>query len=169
MEELTNQQICEILYEYLLKECVHKWEYDADKPSIDSFYCPKCERYDMYPLPTHIKNYTGDMGDAWIVVEALRQKGWLANVKDMPDGFPFTIQIDLHVEPKKINRRACAVFIWMRRDTPEDTRKFIHSKTFSVADHPAKAICLAALKVLEFELGKEFWKKEVKNAENTAN
>ncbi len=98
--------------------------------------------------PSYVPDYSGNISDAWKVIDQLRTKRWLAVVKDMPDGFPYLDDND-NTRANKIFRRSCAQFQWMPRADIEDTRKFIHSHTFSIADTPARAICEAAKKAVE--------------------
>jgi hypothetical protein len=95
-----------------------------------------------------VTKYSENISDAWKVVEELRARGWLAVVKDMPDGFPYLDDNDA-TRANKIFRRACADFQWMPRKDIEDTRKFIHTHVFTVADTVPRAICEAAKKAVE--------------------
>jgi hypothetical protein len=150
MFESSNQELNVWLHENLFRKCWHFFYSSEDQmPHQRLDHCAKCEEFgDDQAIRQPNPNYCENIADAWRVIDELRGRGWLAVVKDMPDGFPFLDDND-NTRANKIFRRACADFQWMPRANIEDTRKYIHSHVFTVADTPARAICEAAKKAVE--------------------
>jgi Phage ABA sandwich domain len=107
----------------------------------------RCGSYGNNPT-TGLPHYSSDIGAAWLVVEALRQQGWLVEVKEMPDGFPFLGPDDMDPQPR-IFRRACCFLHWVSTQGVDNTRRYIHLHPSGLGHTTPEAICRAALDSVE--------------------
>lgn len=87
--------------------------------------------------------FSGEIASAWALAEHLREQGWLVTLKAIPDGEPFWLADD---DPRaRVFRPYSCVLTWMRRETVEGTRRYIHAHPHGFGDTPGEAICRAAL------------------------
>lgn len=98
--------------------------------------------------------YSTDIAAAWLVVEHLREAGWLVVTKSMPDGFPFLLGDDWVTDPKMFTRATCNLS-WMRKDSPTDARKSIFLRPWTRGDSVPEAVCRAALLAADAEAARE--------------
>ncbi|MDQ4121691.1 MAG: hypothetical protein M3209_09625 [Acidobacteriota bacterium] len=94
--------------------------------------------------------YSSLINMAWIVVEHLREQGWLVYVSALPDDYPFPAAKPLTDEMQMPKRAACSMD-WIGKQTAEDVLRRSKNQPFAIAETPALAICLAALKAVEAE------------------
>ena len=92
--------------------------------------------------------YSSDIGDAWRVVEHLREQGWLVVVKEMPDAYPFLG--DGRSEERLFTRAVCEL-TWMDRLKPENRDVCRRTHCTGIGDSAPIAICRAALQTLPRE------------------
>jgi Phage ABA sandwich domain len=115
---------------------------------------PKSFPLDSPPGRFRLPAYSYEIADAWLVVDKLREMGFLVTVKDMPEGYPFVAGNDAAVDAKLHVRAICELYFVRRFDSeqtrPVLSRKFWHAPT-TMGDTPAEAICRAALCVLELD------------------
>lgn len=143
-------------------ERVMGWRWVTDSTGYNSyFYSPAMIEWSLKqrepgtpgktgnPHPsatTSVPDYAHDIPAAWSVVEQLRAVGWLVVIKAMPDGRPFWL--DDNYEGKLLKPYTCTLS-WMRRDSIEDDRKYIHTHPWGFGDTMGQAICRVALEVVD--------------------
>jgi|GEM_PF-6073081 len=93
----------------------------------------------------YVPRYAEELTAAWQVLERLRQDGWLATVKMMPDGFPFRGDVD---NDEKFYARVAVELTWMPQKTVQDCRRSISLHPFAMGSTVPEVICKAALEAV---------------------
>lgn len=116
---------------------------DVDLDSDGQCFCGI--RPDQPGRGLYVPPYSRELGAAWLVVEKLRQDGWLVTVKLMPDGFPFRGSVDSDEQWKV---KVAVELTWMPQKTAEDCRRSITLHPFALGDEVPETICKAALEAV---------------------
>lgn len=134
-----------LIYPHLLG---YRWLY-TDRESAGLLRRNELELSDMTDTPDELEaifDYCGSLDNAWTVVDGLRPLGWLFDMKDLPDGFPYE-----GANSQTGSRRICAAFSWSPKENPVKPRQRFASHCNAIADTPARAICEAAKQAVEIE------------------
>lgn len=91
--------------------------------------------------------YSSDPAAARDLREILRKRGWLVQLKLMPDGFPWRNDND----EIQVHKKVYCELLWMGRDTSEDVRRRMKSRCFGFGDTEEEATARACLQALRAE------------------
>jgi len=116
---------------------------DVDLDSDGQCFCGI--RPDQPGRGMHIPRYAQELISAWQVLEKLRQDGWLATVKIMPEGFPF--RGDVRTD-ERFYAGVAVELMWMPQKTAQDCHRCISLRPFALGSTVPEVICKAALEAV---------------------